>query len=302
MGGNNGKSVAIILLHTAGASLRETAGRKDGRRYFIKSGSLKRGAERMLELKNVKKSYDGTPVLTDISLSIEDGEIVSILGPSGCGKTTLLNLILGIVDADDGAIIFNGEDITRVPMEKRGFNIVFQDYALFPNLNVYQNITYGLRNRPEISSREEVEELIHLLGLEEHLQKRIGQLSGGQKQRVALARTMVMKPKILLLDEPLSALDGVIKESIKDRIRTIAREFHLTTIIVTHDPEEALTLSNRVMIINEGKIAQFGKPEDIIEKPENGFVRKFILNQLEIKKNNIYALFAGQLAEQTQVC
>ena len=256
----------------------------------------------MLELKNVKKSYDGTPVLTDISLSIEDGEIVSILGPSGCGKTTLLNLILGIVDADDGAIIFNGEDITKVPMEKRGFNIVFQDYALFPNLNVYQNITYGLRNRPEISSREEVEELIHLLGLEEHLQKRIGQLSGGQKQRVALARTMVMKPKILLLDEPLSALDGVIKESIKDRIRTIAREFHLTTIIVTHDPEEALTLSNRVMIINEGKIAQFGKPEDIIEKPENGFVRKFILNQLEIKKNNIYALFAGQPAEQTQVC
>lgn len=256
----------------------------------------------MLELKNVKKSYDGTPVLTDISLSIEDGEIVSILGPSGCGKTTLLNLILGIVDADDGAIIFNGEDITKVPMEKRGFNIVFQDYALFPNLNVYQNITYGLRNRPEISSREEVEELIHLLELEEHLQKRIGQLSGGQKQRVALARTMVMKPKILLLDEPLSALDGVIKESIKDRIRTIAREFHLTTIIVTHDPEEALTLSNRVMIINEGKIAQFGKPEDIIEKPENGFVRKFILNQLEIKKNNIYALFAGQPAEQTQVC
>lgn len=256
----------------------------------------------MLELKNVKKSYDGTPVLADISLSIEDGEIVSILGPSGCGKTTLLNLILGIVDADDGAIIFNGEDITKVPMEKRGFNIVFQDYALFPNLNVYQNITYGLRNRPEISSREEVEELIHLLGLEEHLQKRIGQLSGGQKQRVALARTMVMKPKILLLDEPLSALDGVIKESIKNRIRTIAREFHLTTIIVTHDPEEALTLSNRVMIINEGKIAQFGKPEDIIEKPENGFVRKFILNQLEIKKNNIYALFAGQPAEQTQVC
>lgn len=255
----------------------------------------------MLELKNVKKSYDGTPVLTDISLNIEEGEIVSILGPSGCGKTTLLNLILGIVDSDDGQIIFNGEDITDVPMEKRGFNIVFQDYALFPNLNVYQNITYGLRNNPEISSREEVEDLIHLLGLEEHLNKRIGQLSGGQKQRVALARTMVMKPKILLLDEPLSALDGVIKESIKDRIKTIAREYNLTTIIVTHDPEEALTLSNRVMIINEGKIAQFAKPEEIIQKPENGFVKKFILNQLEIKKNNIYTLFAGHLAQQVQV-
>ena len=227
----------------------------------------------MLELKNVKKSYDGTPVLRDISLDIEDGEIVSILGPSGCGKTTLLNLILGIVDSDGGRIFFNGEDITDVPMEKRGFNIVFQDYALFPNLNVYQNITYGLRNKPEISSKEEVEEMIGLLGLEEHLEKRIGQLSGGQKQRVALARTMVMKPKILLLDEPLSALDGVIKESIKDRIRTIAKEYNLTIIIVTHDPEEALTLSDRVMITNEGEIAQFGKPEEIIRRPENGFVK-----------------------------
>ena len=254
----------------------------------------------MLELKNVKKSYDGTVVLKDISLDIEEGEIVSILGPSGCGKTTLLNLILGIVDADGGKIIFNGEDLTDVPMEKRGFNIVFQDYALFPNLNVYQNITYGLRNKPEISSKEEVEELISLLGLEEHLSKRIGQLSGGQKQRVALARTMVMKPKILLLDEPLSALDGVIKESIKDRIKTIAKEYNLTTIIVTHDPEEALTLSDRVMIINEGEIAQFARPEEIIEKPENNFVKKFILNQLEIKRNNIYTLFAGQL--QAQVC
>lgn len=256
----------------------------------------------MLELKNVKKSYDGTVVLKDISLDIEEGEIVSILGPSGCGKTTLLNLILGIVDADGGKIIFNGEDLTDVPMEKRGFNIVFQDYALFPNLNVYQNITYGLRNKPEISSKEEVEELISLLGLEEHLSKRIGQLSGGQKQRVALARTMVMKPKILLLDEPLSALDGVIKESIKDRIKTIAKEYNLTTIIVTHDPEEALTLSDRVMIINEGEIAQFARPEEIIEKPENNFMKKFILNQLEIKRNNIYTLFAGQLQAQAQVC
>ena len=206
------------------------------------------------------------------------------------------------MDADGGRIIFNGEDLTDVPMEKRGFNIVFQDYALFPNLNVYQNITYGLRNKPEISSKEEVEELIRLLGLEEHLTKRIGQLSGGQKQRVALARTMVMKPKILLLDEPLSALDGVIKESIKDRIRTIAKEYNLTTIIVTHDPEEALTLSDRVMIINDGEIAQFGRPEEIIERPENNFVKKFILNQLEIKRNNIYTLFAGQLQARAQVC
>ena len=227
---------------------------------------------------------------------MEDGEIVSILGPSGCGKTTLLNIILGIVDADQGEIRYSGEDLTRTPMEKRGFNIVFQDYALFPNLNVQQNITYGLRNKPGISSREEVDELIDLLGLREHLDKRIDQLSGGQKQRVALARTLVMKPRILLLDEPLSALDGVIKESIKDRIKTIAREFHLTTIIVTHDPEEALTLSDRVLIIDQGTIAQYGRPADIIQKPENDFVRTFILNQLEIKRNNIYALFGADAA------
>ena len=247
----------------------------------------------MLKLENVKKAYDGVTILEHINLEIEDGEIVSILGPSGCGKTTLLNLILGITEIDAGKLYFNGEDITEVPMEKRGFNIVFQDYALFPNLNVYQNITYGLKNRPSISTKKEVDELIGLLGLQEHLKKRIDQLSGGQKQRVALARTMVMKPRILLLDEPLSALDGVIKESIKDRIRAIAQEYHLTTIIVTHDPEEALTLSDRVMIVNEGAIAQFGRPGDIIEKPGNEFVKKFILNQLEIKKNNIFALFGA---------
>ena len=245
----------------------------------------------MLSLQHIKKSYDGVPVLQDITLDIKDGEIVSILGPSGCGKTTLLNMILGITDADEGKILFHEEDITHEPMEKRGFNIVFQDYALFPNLNVYQNITYGLRNKPGISSEEEVKELIRLLGLEEHLDKKINQLSGGQKQRAALARTMVMKPRILLLDEPLSALDGVIKESIKDRIKTIAREYHLTTIIVTHDPEEALTLSDRVLIINEGGISQYDEPAEIIHQPKNSFVRKFILNQLEIKRNNIYSLF-----------
>ena len=245
----------------------------------------------MLELKNIVKSFGGNVILDDISLNIEEGDIVSILGPSGSGKTTLLNLILGITDIDKGSLVYNGRDLTRVPMEQRGFNIVFQDYALFPNLNAYQNITYGLKNKPGISSKEEVEELIDLLGLREHLTKKIEQLSGGQKQRVALARTMVMKPKILLLDEPLSALDGVIKESIKDRIKTIAREYHLTTIIVTHDPEEALTLSDRVLIINKGKISQYGKPEEIINRPDNSFIREFILNQLEIKRNNIFSLF-----------
>ena len=258
----------------------------------LSCGCFANGKEnKMLEIRNLKKSYDGVTILHDINLTIEDGEIVSILGPSGCGKTTLLNLILGLTEADEGEIILQGKNVLDIPMEARGFNIVFQDYALFPNLNVYKNITYGLKNKPDVSTRQEVEDMIDLLGLREHLDKKIEQLSGGQKQRVALARTMVMKPKILLLDEPLSALDGVIKESIKDKIRQIAREFKLTTIIVTHDPEEALTLSDKVLIVNNGTISQFGSPDDIIQTPDNDFVKEFILNQLEIKKNNIFTLF-----------
>lgn len=181
----------------------------------------------MLRLEHISKSFDNISILRDINLEIEEGEIVSILGPSGSGKTTLLNLILGLTDIDSGKLFYNNEDLTNVPMEDRGFNIVFQDYALFPHLNAYKNIVYGLKNKPGISTEEEVQDLIELLGLKEHLDKRIDQLSGGQKQRVALARTMVMKPKILLLDEPLSALDGVIKESIKERIKTIAKDITL---------------------------------------------------------------------------
>lgn len=248
----------------------------------------------MLEIKNLVKGYNDFTVLNDISLEIQDSQIVSILGPSGSGKTTLLNLILGIIAPDSGSIIFNGDDITKKPMESRGFNIVFQDYALFPNLNAYKNIVYGLKNKAGLSSQQEVDALIDLLELREHLDKKIDQLSGGQKQRVALARTMVMKPKILLLDEPLSALDGVIKESIKEKIVTIAKEYKLTTIIVTHDPEEALTISDKVLIINKGKIEQYGSPEEIIKQPTTSFVNDFIIKQLAIKKNNIFKLFGGE--------
>ena len=251
----------------------------------------------MLSLRNVKKAYDGTEILKGITLDIGKGEIVSILGPSGGGKTTLLNLILGITDIDEGQLLYDGEDITHVPMEQRDFNIVFQDYALFPNLNAYNNIVYGLKNKPGISTQEEVDELIDLLDLRPHLDKPIDQLSGGQKQRVALARTLVMKPKVLLLDEPLSALDGVIKESIKERIKTVAKDFNLTTIIVTHDPEEALTLSDRVLILNGGKISQYAEPQEIITKPGNSFVQEFILNQLMIKRNNIFSLFGECYAQ-----
>lgn len=304
----NGASTLAIIPDVRTAERPEisqihTESDRFGNRKKKYGGDIEGAGERrmnMLELKHVKKSYDNVTILEDMNLKIQDGEIVSILGPSGCGKTTLLNLVLGLTPADSGQIIFDGKDITEVPMEERGFNIVFQDYALFPNLNVYKNITYGLKNRPGISSEKEVEEFIDLLGLREHLDKKIEQLSGGQKQRVALARTMVMKPKILLLDEPLSALDGVIKESIKEKIKEIARDFHLTTIIVTHDPEEALTLSDKVLIVNKGRISQYGAPREIIMTPQNNFVKEFILNQLEIKKNNIFALFHQNMARSMQ--
>ena len=250
----------------------------------------------ILEVAQLEKSFGGTKVLRDISFSLEEGQALSIIGSSGSGKTTLLNVILGLAELDGGQILFDGEDVSGTPMQRRGFNIVFQDYALFPNLNAYRNITYGLKNKPGASSAREVRELVELLGLSEHLDKRIDQLSGGQKQRVALARALVMKPRILLLDEPLSALDGVIKESIKSRIKTIAREYNLTTIIVTHDPEEALTLSDRVLILNEGGISQYSTPREIISSPSNSFVKQFILNQLEIKRNNILSLFEGSYA------
>ena len=250
----------------------------------------------MLELRGVTKKYENKVIFEDISLKINKGEIVSILGPSGCGKTTLLHIILGLTGINGGRLAYNGEDITRVPMKKRGFNIVFQDYALFPNLNVKQNIEYGLRNNPHISTQAEVDELVDLLDIKAHLNKRINQLSGGQKQRVALARTLVMKPKILLLDEPLSALDGVIKETIKARIREISVRYQLTTLIVTHDPEEAMTLSDRILLLSDGKVAQFATPTEIIRNPANDFVKNFILNQLNIKRRNILSLFADDSA------
>lgn len=250
----------------------------------------------MLELKSISKSYKDKKVLVDINITIESGEIISLLGPSGCGKTTLLNIILGLTEQTAGQLIYNGQDISKNTMQERGFNIVFQDFALFPHLNAYDNIVYGLKNKSVQMSKEEVQEYIDFLELTPHLDKKIHELSGGQKQRVSIARTLVMQPKILLLDEPLSALDGVIKESIKERIKLIAREFNLTTIIVTHDPEEALTLSDKVLIINEGTVAQFGTPQEIVSVPKNQFVKDFILRQLHIKRHNIYQLFGETYA------
>lgn len=245
----------------------------------------------MLQLQHVSKRYKNQTILEEINVTIQKGEIVSLLGPSGSGKTTILNMILGLTDVSSGQIFFDGEDVTHTLMKKRGFNIVFQDYALFPHLNAYDNIVYGLKNKKDKISKEEIQRYIEFLDLTPHLKKKVHELSGGQKQRVSIARTLIMQPKILLMDEPLSALDGVMKESIKERIQQIAKEFNLTTIIVTHDPEEALTMSDQVIIVNDGKIAQCGTPEDIIQRPSNPFVKDFILKQLHVKRQNIYRLF-----------
>lgn len=249
----------------------------------------------VLKLEKIHKQFQETTVLEDINLEIAAGEIVSILGQSGSGKTTLLNLILGLEEPTAGKIYFNDKEITHTLMEKRPFNIVFQDYALFPNLTAYQNLIYGLKNEKERSSSDEVAELIRLLNLEKHLDKPIHQLSGGQKQRVALGRTLVMKPQLLLLDEPLSALDGVIKESIKEKIQEIARKLHLTIIIVTHDPEEALTMSDKIVVLDEGKIAQCSSPIEIMSESSCHFVEEFIVNQLAIKQRNIQQIFQASM-------
>ena len=268
--------------------------------------------EPMIQVENLCKSFstkNGTvEAARNISFSIEKGEIFGIIGLSGAGKSTLVRCLNLLERPTSGTVRVNGKNLTKLSekelrKERQNIGMIFQHFNLLMQRTALDNVCFPMEiaGISKKEARKKALEYLKVVGLEEKALSYPSQLSGGQKQRTALARTMVMKPKILLLDEPLSALDGVIKESIKDRIKAIAKEYHLTTIIVTHDPEEALTLSDRVMIINEGKIAQFGKPEEIINTPEDNFVKKFILNQLEIKKNNIYTLFASQFQEQVQV-
>ena len=262
--------------------------------------------EEILKVTDLKKVYGkrgaATTALNGVSFSLRGGEYVGIMGASGSGKTTLLNCVSTIDRPTSGSILVDGKELSdlrgkelaRFRRERLGF--IFQDFNLLDTLTAYENISLALsiqkRSASEIDTA--VKTVAQQLGITEVLQKYPYQMSGGQKQRVAIARALVNNPKVLLLDEPLSALDGVIKESIKDRIKTIAREYHLTTIIVTHDPEEALTLSDRVLIIDQGSISQYAKPDEIVHQPRNDFVRKFILRQLEIKRGNIYALFGDR--------
>mgnify|MGYP001180677201 CR=1 FL=1 len=260
--------------------------------------------EVVLQVKGISKSLGGKSILDNCSLNMKRGELKVLIGPSGAGKSTLLQCINCLIPPDKGEIILEGEKLdfsnkSKLCAFRAQVGMIFQDFNLFDHLTAEENVAIALRKVRGMSAaaaRERAMDELARVGLARRALLYPAQLSGGQKQRVALARTLVMKPRILLLDEPLSALDGVIKESIKYRIKTIAREYNLTTIIVTHDPEEALPLSDRVLILNEGGISQYSTPREIISSPSNSFVKQFILNQLEIKRNNILSLFEGSYA------
>lgn len=234
--------------------------------------------KKIIELKNITKSFDGEVVLDHINLDIYDNEFLTLLGPSGCGKTTTLRLIGGFEQPDSGDIVFMGDVINSVPAHKRSVNTVFQKYALFPHLNVFENVAFPLREKklPKAEIEEKVNEMLSLVKLSNLANRRIGGLSGGQQQRVAIARALISRPKVLLLDEPLAALDLKLRKDMQQELKKIQKATGITFVFVTHDQEEALTMSDTVVIMSEGKIQQIGTPVDVYNEPTNAFVADFI--------------------------
>ena len=234
--------------------------------------------KKIVELKNISKSFDGELVLDHINLDIYDNEFLTLLGPSGCGKTTTLRIIGGFASADEGDVIFMGERINDVPPHKRNVNTVFQRYALFPHLNVYENVAFSLREKkvPKDEIHERVTEMIKLVALTGFEKRSVTSLSGGQQQRVAIARALVNRPKVLLLDEPLAALDLKLRKDMQQELKNIQKATGITFIFVTHDQEEALSMSDTVVVMSNGRIQQIGTPVDIYNEPTNAFVADFI--------------------------
>ncbi|WP_115720605.1 spermidine/putrescine ABC transporter ATP-binding protein PotA [Gallaecimonas mangrovi] len=229
-------------------------------------------------LKSVEKRFDGKAVLAGLDLTIQDGEFFTILGPSGCGKTTALRLIAGLEDADAGSVFIAGQDNTHIPAEKRNVNTVFQSYALFPHMTVFDNVAFGLKMQkvPASETRSRVEEVLRMVQLDSFAGRKPHQLSGGQQQRVAIARAVVNKPKVLLLDESLSALDYKLRKSMQWELKQLQRRLGITFVFVTHDQEEALSMSDRILVMNNGKAEQLGTPREIYETPKSLFVARFI--------------------------
>jgi len=231
-----------------------------------------------VQIDGVGKSFSGTVALEPVWLKIRQGEFLTLLGPSGCGKTTLLNLIAGFLEADCGELFINRDLVTQVPPHRREIGIVFQNYALFPHMNVAQNVGYGLRTRhvSKAETAERVREALELVKLEDFADRKPNQLSGGQQQRVALARALVIRPKVLLLDEPFSALDRNLRTAMQVELKEIQTRLGLTTVFVTHDQSEALSMSDRIAVMSRGQIRQIGSPTDIYDRPQNQFVSTFV--------------------------
>jgi putative spermidine/putrescine transport system ATP-binding protein len=244
-----------------------------------------------LELSKIHKAFAGAVAVQDFNLSAEPGEFISFLGPSGCGKTTTLRMVAGFEVPTTGQIILEGKDLTYVPPNRRNVGMVFQSYALFPNMTVAENIGFGLRvsGRPKPEIAQRVEEMLALIHLESFRTRYPTQLSGGQQQRVALARALAIRPKILLLDEPLSALDAKIRVELRQEIRRIQQQLHITAIYVTHDQEEALSLSDRIVVMSQGKVEQIGTPSQIYNFPATEFVARFVgqINLLPVEVLNV---------------
>ncbi|CAJ1843131.1 Spermidine/putrescine import ATP-binding protein PotA [Aeromonas jandaei] len=232
----------------------------------------------IVALNKISKLYDGKAILSDLDLEIYDGEFLTLLGPSGCGKTTLLRLLAGLESVDGGTIHLAGDEITHIPAEHRHINTVFQSYALFPHMTVFENVAFGLEMQkvPASEIRPRVEETLAMVQLTELANRRPDQLSGGQQQRVAIARAVVNKPRLLLLDESLSALDYKLRKQMQSELKALQRRLGITFVFVTHDQEEALTMSDRILVMEGGKIIQRGTPRDIYESPANLFVARFI--------------------------
>ncbi|MGL5244516.1 MAG: spermidine/putrescine ABC transporter ATP-binding protein [Sarcina sp.] len=234
--------------------------------------------DNIIELKNIEKSFDGEIILDKLSLNIKKNEFLTLLGPSGCGKTTTLKIIAGFETADGGDVIFKNQIINTLPPYKRDLNTVFQKYALFPHMNVYENIAFGLKLKktPKDLIDTKVKEMLKLVSLEGFEKRNINSLSGGQQQRVAIARALANEPKVLLLDEPLGALDLKLRKEMQLELKKIQKKLGITFIFVTHDQEEALTMSDTIVVMNKGRIQQMGSPEDIYNEPKNAFVARFI--------------------------
>jgi putative spermidine/putrescine transport system ATP-binding protein len=231
-----------------------------------------------VEFESISKSFGSERALENLDLIVEDGTLVTLLGPSGCGKTTALRILAGFESADSGSLVVDGEDIQQAPATLRGFGMVFQAYSLFPNLTAFENIAFPLRIRKTSNQeiKKQVEQLFEVISMTNQMQKYPHQLSGGQQQRIALARALAAQPKVLLLDEPLSALDATVREQLRQEIRKLQTESGVTTIFVTHDQHEALAISDKVAVMNRGSIQQLGTPEEVYSNPVNEFVAKFV--------------------------